>query len=573
MLIAAGLFVLAFWRAIEVPLTQDEVNNFFEFALPFHVDLFSPPYSANNHFLNTLLTGLFVHFFGAEQWILRLANLLSFPLFAFGIWKLGANLQLAGRWALIFALLGNYFVFEFFSFSRGYGMSIAFLVTHMAFLWAYIVQPTGKRFAISVVFLALALAANLTLMVYSMAILGYLLVELISKREWRSRKGLLLLFLSIWIFLAALAAFRLRVTGELYWGSQDGFFETTVLSLLNNLRLNQSFLVFSVLGFASLVMIYPFTLLRALGWRQWLRTPSIVLSGLFICLCAAPVLMNWLLGVNFPYERAAMYFIPVFWISVLAAINKLPKARLRIPVTLCFFLASLYFPVEFTRIARADYSHAEPFGNLPTRFYDEIHQHADKHRIDLPVVQGDGRMSFVWEYMDYMDLDHGSNFREQAFDEDYQLTGVKTGQGILLDSHLLGDQKLYLYWMDRQMQLLNDTSFARDSIVITEEYSNLLDSDSLVLAPGLWEIIIELQAPELKSDSKLHVAVQCGVPENSQSVPLKRAINHKKGQEVLRCKFQIMSPDAPSIVKVFAWMPKRENQTLKRIRVYMANRA
>ena len=80
-----GLFVFLWgylWlRAIYTQLTHDETATFFRYIQPGLFMPYAHELSANNHILNSILSYFFYSVFGVSPMVLRLANLLAFPLY------------------------------------------------------------------------------------------------------------------------------------------------------------------------------------------------------------------------------------------------------------------------------------------------------------------------------------------------------------------------------------------------------------------------------------------------------------------------------------------------------------
>ena len=116
-------------RAIYTPILHDEIATFYYYI---QTGIYFPPkahWDANNHILNSMLSNWSFQVFGSEPWALRLPNVLTFPIYFLFSWKLVEKLQHVGvRWGAFLALVMSHYVFEYFGETRGYGLSMAFLV-------------------------------------------------------------------------------------------------------------------------------------------------------------------------------------------------------------------------------------------------------------------------------------------------------------------------------------------------------------------------------------------------------------------------------------------------------------
>ncbi len=148
--LAAGacvvLLAYAAMRAADVPFTYDEAASYIRYVDTRVPSVFETNSLsifnfevATNHFLNTLLTRLVYLAGGRSEFVLRLPNLLGYAMylcFAFLI------LQRVTTAAMVFAgvlLLNlNPYVLEFFALSRGYGLSVGFLMGAVFFLLRFL---------------------------------------------------------------------------------------------------------------------------------------------------------------------------------------------------------------------------------------------------------------------------------------------------------------------------------------------------------------------------------------------------------------------------------------------------
>src|SRR5262249_14095880 len=141
-------FFLAFaaLRATRVPLTYDEAASFIRYidtSVPsvFDTDALSifNFEVATNHFLNTLFTKAWYLLAGGSEIVLRLPNLIGYAMFV------GFSLLIFQRYVRPvvatagFLLLNlNPYVLDFFTLSRGYGLSLGFLMGSLFYLFKFL---------------------------------------------------------------------------------------------------------------------------------------------------------------------------------------------------------------------------------------------------------------------------------------------------------------------------------------------------------------------------------------------------------------------------------------------------
>jgi hypothetical protein len=181
-------------RAARVPLTYDEAaayHRYIDTAFPsvFNTNLLSI-FSfevATNHFLNTLLTKSAYLTAGGSEFVLRLPNLLGYAMyvgFAALILFRYARPAIACTGCVLLNL--NPYVLDFFTMSRGYGLSLGFLMGALFFLLQAAARtPPGPPHAISraLFFALLAVMSNFALLNAYVAIFAVALIATAAARR------------------------------------------------------------------------------------------------------------------------------------------------------------------------------------------------------------------------------------------------------------------------------------------------------------------------------------------------------------------------------------------------------
>ena len=172
LLIALGVvfFGYAVLRAPRVSLTIDEAITFNDYVSRGFWGLFKIA-TANNHILNTLATWLVTRIAGTGVFALRIPNLLGHIAFlVFSIRLLNRHLRGAAAVAGFVVLNANPYVLEFFSLSRGYGISLGLLMASLYYLFRFMDElKAGEPLASRT--LAKALGAAGTAVLADMALL------------------------------------------------------------------------------------------------------------------------------------------------------------------------------------------------------------------------------------------------------------------------------------------------------------------------------------------------------------------------------------------------------------------
>jgi hypothetical protein len=179
----ACLFFIAFAaaRAVFVPLTYDEAATYLryistDFLAVFNFDV------ATNHFLNTLLTKLFYLAGGNSELVLRMPNLIGYGMYMwFSLLILRSLTHRVIAFAGFMLLNLNLYVLDYFSLSRGYGLSLGFLMGTLFFFFRFLTQRQTGVSARRDLVRALLLACGAVMANFSMlnVYLGVFLVGLI----------------------------------------------------------------------------------------------------------------------------------------------------------------------------------------------------------------------------------------------------------------------------------------------------------------------------------------------------------------------------------------------------------
>ena len=315
-------------------ISNDEALTFFNYI---HSKSFIPGkavWDANNHIINSFFSIQFYKIFGKDLIFLRLTNVLSFLLYAFYVFKTSQFLK--NNWsklALQIGLLTPVFLLDMFTVSRGYGMSIAFLWAAIFHFVNYFQSQSFKDNFLFWLFIALAVWSNLSLINNYLIIIGFYLIYLIYDfKNIRLSQKVLFLFPGLFVFVgAALYSNILKEKGLLYYGNQNGFVETT-LSSVAQFQFGTASYSFSyvwlglMLLFSCLVLIN----IRKLNFKDLFSFHN-TLAALLLLNIVGVIMLNWVLKVNFPADRAAIYFVPFFiavfvsWVDIFS--EKLPSFK------------------------------------------------------------------------------------------------------------------------------------------------------------------------------------------------------------------------------------------------------
>lgn len=344
-------------RANTIFLVHDEIATKWAYMVSWNPLPYQGYVDANNHFLNSLLGGLFIRLFQSDAgWIVRLPNILAFPLYfwaVFGFRKFFSHR--VNFFLLLVVLMFSACITDYFGIARGYGMSMALLILALWQTALFLTHQQPKHFIIALAAWALAVYANLTLIPFALAGIVYLTVyawSYLNKARLSVSLGAVIL-----VGYAIKYAFHLKAIGKLYYGNKEGFFHTTVHSLTNQL-LNSEGIAIDVI-MTAMAMLIIFTTIYAFSKARTVFL-SQMLFPLFFLLGIANILgQHWLLGVNYPEDRAALYLVVFFLGAICFTLDYWKEKRMAYPLIAG---ALLIFGFQLNLATSITY---------PTQHYDE----------------------------------------------------------------------------------------------------------------------------------------------------------------------------------------------------------
>ena len=305
------LWIYLFLRAIYVPLLHDEIATFFHYV---QANSYMPPnahWDANNHVLNSMLTNWSYHLFGQSPLALRLPNVLSFGIYFIGAFGISSRLKsIPVRWGLLTTLLMSSYIFEYLGECRGYGMSMSLLLLAIYFVIRLIETNKSKFVLLIGLTLFFVTVANLTLLISSVLIFGFVFLHFLLTDFKANKKQffikLIYLFLTGLPFLLLVKlSFKLKELGLLYYGSLQGFRTVTVSSVSERF--------FGMYNLPIKILLIVFVLFILIGFAIHFKKERKLFSGfslftflLFGCIGMIFILAKFM-KVNFPEDRAAMY--------------------------------------------------------------------------------------------------------------------------------------------------------------------------------------------------------------------------------------------------------------------------
>lgn len=322
LLISVFLLTYVIIRAYNLSFTHDESLSY----MIIEGDI-AQMNSANNHKLNTLLMSLSKILFGTSELSLRLPNVLSFVLFLLGCFLLFKKAK--KNWLVIlgFCMMTiNPFMIEFFSLARGYGLSLAFMLLSLFFLFETekdnLINKQYLRFSsLSLLFGILALYSNLSMINYLISLQIILIIKYwINRRKYIKSvlsdiKFLIIIAIScIPLFFEIEHLLRLKELNQLYFGGTS--FTEGIDSLLHfsmSPFINNDF-IFTLIKITFLLslIIGGYLIIR----EKKMKGPLFLIFTLIVLLFLGLHLESFIFGAKFPLERTALFYIPILAVFI-----------------------------------------------------------------------------------------------------------------------------------------------------------------------------------------------------------------------------------------------------------------
>jgi len=484
------------WRSQIVPITQDESISLFEFMLDFPDRVFYIP-SANNHLLNTLLASACVSLFGESTLALRLPNVLSFLIYAFSIWKIFERQSNLTKWLGIIGLLFCLNVFEYFGLARGYGMSISLLMYHIYATSRFQQYGSIKWLLLSLGSIVLAASASFTLLPQVLISITFITASLLfCKRIKWYHFGVLMPFLVFFFWLLQIAL-NLSKKGEIYLGNKSNVWVGLFEPLFNYLRFHFDHLVF----LSSLII---FTLFILNAFVNMMRKPTIWFTSMFAFTSLIifgnvliSIVLAEFLGVNYPFERAALYLLPIALISYFIIPFSGKKTKYVVVFHFVFgIMLSGRFLADFYNNYQLEATSIEPENNLPNEIIERLATISDSTS-NAQIIRVSDQYTDVFRYYNFYLFHHLFSANKQSEDAtaDYYLTN----QTVLENLNLVlrsGDSYLYVN-PDFNRKLVDELPYLNEA----KEFSQLefvgIFRDSLDLGSDQFiELAFEVRSKE-----------------------------------------------------------------------------
>lgn len=363
-------FIVVLIRCITVPIAHDEVATFYYYVQPGEFFPFHSHVDANGHFLNSLLAWVSYKIFGSSWFALRIPCLFAFGILGYAVYKhCSAIHNLLAKVVLVSAFILSFNILNFYSLCRGYGLSISFLVLSLYYFFNYLKNSKFSYFLRFVLFIQLALCANLTLVFTVLICAGLITLYQIKSKQFFSIKNILVHVSNLGlVYFWVKYAFYLQENGALYYGSGDhSYWVTTFKSLIDTIFFaNKIVYMVALLIFAFLLGFWTLQLSR--HKLKFLTGSTFALCFLIlITLIVAFYLLKLLFNVNYPEDRTGLFFYVLFIFSIAFLLDEYEFKPL-----MAFSFLPLYFAVHFALNLNFG-KHAWGFyETMPQEFFDTL---------------------------------------------------------------------------------------------------------------------------------------------------------------------------------------------------------
>jgi len=481
-------------RAIYVPLVHDEIATFHNYI---QIGKFLPYFShwdANNHILNSAVSALFYRIFGLSPLVIRLANLLFFPLFCLYVWKSGKFfIQPIVRWAFFISLLMSHGLLEFFSLSRGYGISMALLMPALFYLIRMAEHYSIRRLFAAILWGAFATLANLSLFNTYLLLILYLLLfagfsgQLHALRQRLTSMGWIAFIGIPFLLLYTMISFEFRAKGLLYTGGGNGIWEDTVKTLFSRLFSAEDVLLL-------ILVVLLFSLILIVSIIRFLRdgkifSPNLIYVVFLTGNLAGALLLHLILQVNYPENRVAIFLFPLFIGALCFAADDLPQL-LKSKISLIALIPLTLIPIHC--LTHLNLTHASFYIEdlIPASFYKTVKQHHQPGDYP-PIVSGKRLTHFCWSFYDFCEDGTESQITFTNFPEnlsDFQISdandlGFFHKNYQVVDSSLVNQRYLLKRVVPATRVLVGQSANIRTPGFVENEYL-LLYSGNITIPHG-----------------------------------------------------------------------------------------
>lgn len=422
LLLSLILVIYNIARIVGVSITHDEVITPVLMQSYGHYITMSQV-TANNHILNSVLRKFFIELFGNyDLFTVRLDSLLAQLAFLAFSYLLLKRLFAKNAWLLAgFLLLNlNPFMFDFWGLSRGYGLSLAFMMGGIYFLVSYIQLKRPQHLWLYLLMGILAVWSNFALLNFYVASIAVLMAEHVLFFDRNKLKIFLkqelatLALMSFAIYLLVGEPIRkLRESNELYYGGDAGLMKDTLYGLV---RETFSFHFESpYIAYVSYVVIVSL-LLTSIYWPiafiknrhdDKTRVGILLWLLLMIPLCSIKV-QHKFLHTKYLIDRTALFLIVLYILQLIYSLYCLSYYK-KWAATVLICIITFLFTGNFIKSINTDHTQMWLFDRYDTIVLDKMLKES-KNKKDKITVRTD--WIFAPSFIYYWEKKYKGRFKE-----------------------------------------------------------------------------------------------------------------------------------------------------------------
>jgi len=348
-ILSAILFVAVCYKSAVTSFTHDESITYLHYVKMDYASIvaYNEPYT-NNHILNTILMKIAATLFGAQEWALRIPNLIALLVYLFFAYKLVKKIIPTFYLPGFILLLANPYLIDFFGLARGYGLSISCMIMCIYYFLCAIESSKWQDILLFNLAAMLAIYSNFALIDFYVAVLViynvFLLNSYISsgKRFTVSvffRKNAINISFAIATTLILWEPIR-KISGPhmLDFGGKSGLVANTISSLITsalyNISLPAIFVVCaSWLLFTLIIITFLFWIVQYMkqGARMLIKYRYLIsINSILLIIFSEMEIQHIVLGTDFFIERFALFLFPLFIIQVLLLLQLLIASKINI---------------------------------------------------------------------------------------------------------------------------------------------------------------------------------------------------------------------------------------------------
>jgi len=333
------LLVFIVFRACVVPIIPDEALTFFLYVDSETVVGSKAVLDANNHYLNSILSIFSTKLFGLSAFTFRLPNVLFFVLYYYAVYKIASMQQSRFLfWSGLIAFTSVYPVLEFFSLSRGYGMSFALLLFLVYQCMVFVEDKKKSRAWFCIVLGLLTLSSQLSLLFAVSGILFIVTLNFLSLY----RKQFLIQSIAINITVLATLIFfavqikQLQDSGLLYFGLSDNFPFGNLTSInLNLFQVDNIFLSYGEIFLIFLLIFSPFVYRKKLSLKGLFK-PENVFNWALLSSILGLLIAVYVFDGKGPEARTGLYLYLLLLGTMLFILPKIKVVQIAFSIFLVF---------------------------------------------------------------------------------------------------------------------------------------------------------------------------------------------------------------------------------------------